>query len=360
MKLTTLCLHIFGVALLAIANAHAYPGESIVRDPATGNYIITYRSGDPDETRLMQTEFVPSTKIEPSIRSAFKVREREAGVTYRYRVSNGASAKQPIVGVWIENVLGPVLREIPFPYRATSEVAFKEYHLAIAAATPAPVGWNGGIVRDARLNRIVWSQNADIALSGGGVLPGQTIAGFNFTSMDLPGVGVADLVGMGAMFSYPDEGPGEDSAVFEEIWRLRDNDFVPRPAAIPTIAIPNPFDPTLLLDRIRAEIQTWPGKQLLDATYAAKLDGYLSSAANAFRMNQPKVAQEQIETVRKMLAKEHHHIDHDDEDDEDTEEHKRAIRLTIDRLAARVLDFDLRYVLKRTERVHEDHEQKKH
>jgi len=117
-----------------------------------------------------------------------------------------------------------------------------------------------------------------------------------------------------------------------------------------------PSSAALLLDYIRNEMQTWPGKQLLDTTYSAKLDSYLSSAANAFRLNQPKVAREQIEAVRKMLAKEHHHVDHDDEDDEDTEEHKRATRFTIDRLAARVLDFNLRYVLKRTEREHDDHE----
>jgi hypothetical protein len=52
-------------------------------------------------------------------------------------------------------------------------------------------------------------------------------------------------------------------------------------------------------------------------------------------------------------------LDHDDEDNEDTAEHKAATRLTIDRLAARVLDFDLRYVLKRTEHEHEEGDRKK-
>jgi hypothetical protein len=77
------------------------------------------------------------------------------------------------------------------------------------------------------------------------------------------------------------------------------------------------------------------------------------AAANAYRNNQPKVGREQIESLRKMLDREHKYLDHDDEDNEDTPEHKHATRLTIDRLAARVLDFDLRYVLKRTERGHE-------
>jgi hypothetical protein len=55
-----------------------------------------------------------------------------------------------------------------------------------------------------------------------------------------------------------------------------------------------------------------------------------------------------------MLAKEHDNLDRDDEDNDDVEEHKTTARFTIDRLAARVLDFDLRYVLKRTEREHDE------
>jgi hypothetical protein len=125
--------------------------------------------------------------------------------------------------------------------------------------------------------------------------------------------------------------------------------FVSINVAAPKIIVPVPFNAALLLDRIRAEVQTWPGKQLLDAAFAAQLDCYLVSAAEAYRLNNPKASREHIHTLRKMLAKEHHHVDHDDEDDEDTEEHKVKTRFTIDRLAARVLDFDLRYVLKRTE-----------
>ena len=60
--------------------------------------------------------------------------------------------------------------------------------------------------------------------------------------------------------------------------------------------------------------------------------------------------------MRKLLDREHKYLDHDDEDNDDTAEHKAATRLTIDRLAARVLDFDLRYVLKRTEHEHEHEE----
>ena len=82
------------------------------------------------------------------------------------------------------------------------------------------------------------------------------------------------------------------------------------------------------------------------------------AAANAYRLNNTKAGKENIDAVRKLLAHEHYYLDHDDEDNEDTPEHKAATRLTIDRLAARVLDFDLRYVLKRMDSGHEhDHEE---
>ena len=87
-----------GIAAMALSlYVQAFPGGSIVLDPATGNYTITYR-GNPDSTELSQTVFVPSTKIVPAIRSSFRLGEKGA-IVYRYTVSNGAVAKQGIVSV---------------------------------------------------------------------------------------------------------------------------------------------------------------------------------------------------------------------------------------------------------------------
>jgi hypothetical protein len=57
----------------------------------------------------------------------------------------------------------------------------------------------------------------------------------------------------------------------------------------------------------------------------------------------------QIKELRKLLKQEHADVDKDDEGDdfEDDKEKKPAGR--IDRLATRVLDFDLKYVEKRLE-----------
>jgi hypothetical protein len=351
-----------GIAAMAVTlYAQAYPGESIVRDPATGNYTITY-VGD-STTQLSQTIFVPSTKIDPTIRSSFRLGERGV-ILYRYTVSNGATAKQALVDIVIQQIANPIIGEIPFPHgtfpnEAAEKAADDAYHAAVKAATASPQNWDESIDRD--LSQVDWGPNT-ATFNTGGIHAGHTLSGFGFNSLDLPGVGsswMAGRIGESEIFGFPDDGPDESSAIFAQLDQLRKNDFIVRNAAVPTIVVPVPFDAAVLLDRVRSQMLTWSGKQLLDPAFAAQLDRYMVAAANAYRSNQPKAGKEQIESLRKLLEHEHKYLDHDDEDNEDTAEHKAATRLTLDRLAARVLDFDLRYVLKRAEHEHEDGDRRK-
>ena len=159
-----------GIATMAISYyAQAYPGEGILRDPATGNYTITYR-GDSNSTELSQTVFVPSTKIEPTIRSTFRLGEKGA-IVYRYTVSNGAMAKQAIVGVVLEQIVNPVVGELPFPADPVTQSADAAYDAAIKAAVATPAGWYGGIHRvprsdGSKLNRIAWQPKPPIRTGG--------------------------------------------------------------------------------------------------------------------------------------------------------------------------------------------------
>jgi hypothetical protein len=170
--------------------------------------------------------------------------------------------------------------------------------------------------------------------------------GFGFSSLDLPGVGPSQIDGMGEVFGFPDEGPVEDSAVLAELNRLRDNDFVTRPAAVPMVAVPVPFNAVVLLDRIQTQMHTWIGMSLLDATFSAQLDRYFQSANNAYRLNQPKVGNQQIQTMRALIKKEQPNAGNGEGDNEGDSQNKNKPAL-IDPLAARVLDFDLQYVMKR-------------
>jgi len=339
-----------GIATMALSfYAHAYPGEGIVLDPATGNYTITYR-GDPNSTELSQTAFVPSTKIVPAIRSGFSLGDKGA-IVYRYTVSNGATAKQAIVGVVLDQIVNPVIGELPFPAAPVTQAADAAYDAAIKAALITPVGWNGSIIRipSDNLDRIVWRPKAPI--STGGIPAGRTVTGFSFSSLDLPGVWPSQMDGIGEVLGFSDEGPVDDSAVLDELNRLRDNDFITRPAAVPIVAVPTPFDAAVLLNRIQTQMHTWIGMQLLDPAFSAQLDRSFQSAISAYRLNQPKVGKKQIQTMRELIKKEQPDLGRDEEHESHKSQEKNDDRKSalIDRLAARVLDFDLEYVTKRVD-----------
>lgn len=346
------------MALFAVTCADAYPGENIALDPITGNYIITYwddstedYQGNPTQPEFVQTTFVPATKIDPTIKSRFRM--RGDNVNYNYSLSNGKTARQAIVSIYLEHV-GRVAHEQDVLVNTATDSELESAIFANMSSLDSPEEWHGNIIRV--VSRIVWStDNRD----NDGVRAGRSLSGFGLYSPVLPGISEASLKGEGGIFGYGGAGPDLDSDIAKQIQALRDNDFILRNVAAPTVVVPTPFDAALLMDRIRAEMLSWTGKQFLDTTFANQLDRYLSSATEAYRHNQPKAAKEHIEAVRKMLEREHKLLDHDDEDGEDSVEHKAATRNTIDRLAARVLDFDLKYVLKRTEQEDKENDGKK-
>jgi hypothetical protein len=245
-------------------------------------------------------------------------------------------------------------QDIPINISPTTETQIVSILDANRKVLATPMGWDGEIFQTKTGGvRISWNSS-----NHNGMQSGNTLTGFGFNSADLPGLGLVELEGLRKRrVTYAGDGPQGD--VKQQFSALRQKDFVTRYATVPTIAIPFPFDAAILLDSIRTQVATWPAKQLLDSAFAAQLDRTLVAAVNAFRSNQPKAGKEHIESLRRLLDHEHRFLDHDDEDNDDTPEHKAATRLTIDRLAARVLDFDLRYVLKRTENEHGEGDRRK-
>jgi len=158
--------------------------------------------------------------------------------------------------------------------------------------------------------------------------------------------------GIGEVLGFPDEGPVEDSDVLDELNRLRDNDFITRPVAVPMIAVPAPFDAAVLLERIQAQMHTWISVQLLDASFSSQLDRAFQSAISAYRLNQPQVGKKYIQTMRELIKKEHSDLGRDEENENGKVQEKNGDKISqsklIDKLAARVLDFDLNYLMKRT------------
>lgn len=330
------------------------PGESIVLDPVSGNYKLTYSDERDDGSKTMShATFVPATKIVPTIDSKFQLIPTGA-VMFSYSVGNGVQSRQVLDSVRID-IVGKVTgsQDLPTDLQTVTQAQAYAVLEANSHTVFTPAGWRGAISAYENGALIKW----DPIDSASSIQPKGHLSGFGFSSQSLPGLGIAQFKGARRFANgFGGSGPHPDSDIRKQYDALKKNDYVTRNVVAPIIAIPSPFDAAVLLDSIRAHISTWTEKQLLDPAFATQLDRSLIAATNAYRGNQPKAGREHIETLRRLLEREHRFLDHDDEDNDDTPEHKVATRLTIDRLAARVLDFDLRYVLKRMEHEHDREE----
>jgi hypothetical protein len=329
--------------LSSIANA-AEPGEGIAFDPITGNYTVSYFVELDDGSKLLQkTIFEPATQIDPSMQSKLRLEDANR-VMYRYNISNSPFSRQAldtIRFVLSSQIFGS--QDLPTNISPTTETQILSILDANRKALATPLGWNGGIfLNQTGEVRVSWN-----SMSHTGIQPGNSLAGFGFTSADIPGLGTAELEGIRKRrVTYAGDGPQGD--VKQQFSALRQKDFVPRPAAVPTIAVPSPFDPAVTLERIQTHMHTWIGMKLLDATFSAQLDRSFQSAISAYRLNQPKVGKQQIETMRALVKKEQPNSGQDEEHESDKSQGKDDGKKTlIDRLAASVLDFDLQYVTKR-------------
>ena len=177
------------------------PGEGIVLDPTTGDYLINYMSF---KKQLMQSRFVPSTKIDPSLRSRFE--NQDSLIRYSYSIHNGIKAKQPLIGFELE-LVSSVFRSAIFPN-----------------------GWGCSVIPIGNTTgsgfRISYSfDNLDDAKRNG-LQIGETQTGFGFVSVDLPGIGEGRLTGFGDIGpGFVDEGP-KDNEIRNQLNALQLNDFV--------------------------------------------------------------------------------------------------------------------------------------
>ncbi len=240
MKITHLaqsCTQGLLLLMLTIAFPVLAQQESIVIDPATGDYTITYQGLDLEgNPKWHQVVYVPATKINPEVKSKFRLNDKHT-FTYDYKIRNHSQSKQAIDG-----------------FRGLASHADSGSQIT-------PQDWDGNILPDYDSAgqesgyRVNWSFD-----TSGGLAPGKSQGGFSFESSHLPGVGVARLTGaVNALNGFPDEGPGDDNPIYPEYRKFMRNDFVPRFVAVPKIPVPTPFNATVVLGACRNTLKTtWP------------------------------------------------------------------------------------------------------
>lgn len=323
-----LLIFIFISYLTLFTFARAETGESIVLDPHTGDYIITYSSYTAEiQPALQRVVFVPATKIDPIVKSKFKLDENDK-IRYSYTLKNGPKSRQNIDGLAISNTVNTI------------------------APLDVPKNWIGNIFPNFEGNhaRVAWSYWGDEEL--GGLPPGSVQVGFGFNSNTLPGIGTAELRGASpAGQGFPDEGPDPDTEVGKQFLEIQNKNKVLRPAAVPLIPVPTPFQAAAVLESLQAHVQTWVGMNLLDAPVAADIDRQFTAILTALNAGNTSAARLYFKDLRQLLKK--HRADAEDEDDEGTEaeitsdKDKPKHKAFIDKLAAKVLVFDLKYIEKR-------------
>ncbi|MDH2917585.1 MAG: hypothetical protein PXX73_00110 [Sideroxydans sp.] len=361
MKKITLIILLLSTLFCASSYALLLSGEGVVFNQSTGDYLFSYREGGGANDPLVQIPFIPATKIEPKLTSYLK--QVEGGqIRYRYSLFNGAKAKQSIVDL---RLFGLPASTSMVGTSSITEGANQLDSFESALTVPNANWYGMGARAPKKALNISWNydyddERTDLLI---GIRPGTLLTGFGLLSQDLPGLILAQIQGGGTgHLGFPGFAP--DGEVLELGERLHENDFIPGVAAAPMIAVPSPYSAAILIDRIRSHFNSWTAMpttgyngnvppaakiNLLDATFASQLDRYLVAAAEAFRHNQSKVGRGHLETVRELLKKEHPDLERNDEASDDHDERKNTTRFTIDRLAARVLDFDVKYVLERSE-----------
>lgn len=342
--------------LVVISGAvQAASTEGLVYEPATGNYVLSYDCGSSDG--VLSTTIIPANKVSPAVESAFEVVQSQYDyggefIQYRYTVSMGASSRQPLLMFAFEAVrpvFGIVAPPPPAMLNGASLTDVKKYQRD--ALESAPSDWKvfqattyaGG-------SRVGWMRG----LSSPAFVAGAKQQGFTFKSADLPGVAVAQFVGdQAGTWQFPCESPGSDTQVGRDLEVLERNNYVPRFAAAPLIN----YDHTSIgtLKALRGHLSQLVQWQLIDGAFATQFSVYLSdsiaklekgdragatlplaSARVALRSKYPLL---ESETVINAVPPSPIPVSPVDE--------IRKIVTDYDRvLAARVLDFDVDYVLR--------------
>jgi hypothetical protein len=340
----TLCLYL---ALTCVASG-AQPGESIVLDPTTGNYVISYCAPDVQPSSaapcvLEQITWVPATKIYPRLRSYFQI--QGSSISYGYWLKNEPRSAQSIVSFSIDPISGVAS---PIPSTALNDPSIAES--AVVAAIDAwtqtlrmPPEWNGLVVAHPESPglRATWLYS-NVATETDGLTRGQTQNGFGIISNDLPGIVTAEVAGnSGEGPSFNDDGPTGDIA--QQFQQLQLNNFVGRFAAVPAIQIPSPFNRAELLRRIEAQVGTWVALKILDPALYTQIDEFLQAAISAADTRDRSSCAAHLDKVHRLL----HEIDATfDESDDGPKDKDKTESPLITRLAAHVLIFDLIYAIR--------------
>jgi hypothetical protein len=288
-------------------------------DP-NGDYIIRYDN----QLGHKELKWVPKNKINPTITGYVN---QVTGLTdifnYSYTLLNGSDSRQFLEGMRLD--------------------AQK-----VTSVNPAiPVNWTGDITLDyfAGVGFIVgWSVQSGAGPElETGIKPGAMLGGFGFNSSALPGMGKIFFWGAAPSGqSFDDYGPEPDSPIRNQVDKVTSVDIF-RLGPVPLIVVPSPFNAATVLTDIQKHLNTdLLALKIVDPGFATQLDSWFITGIDAAKLNNVAGLLNALTQARALLKAQYPDIDNTG--NEAATDDKMVAPKLIAKLAARALNFDLKYV----------------
>lgn len=350
---------------LSLSMGFGHAQESAVFDPQQNAWRLYYQ--DPETEQWVNKIYVQQDAIRPAIKSA--VHANESQFVYRYRVSNRRDAKQAVdlFRIWGIPLVYPVPDLPPVTANAKTDpetedrqrwVQLKVKRKFENSVVKAPKGWSASLRVDEKANQssFVWTPGLKDS-DPDGIFPGKVQDGFVVNRAELPGVARAKLTGSTEEPWGLDNLPGTPFWI-QKVDEIQERDYVLVPVLAPLIPIPSPYNGPELARRLKTHVQTWLKYGHINADVLARLNRQFDVLIPALEMNNKQAARAAVIAMRKECANRHPGLTDDKagEDDDDREaeaiprtvaQRNAAAPITIDRVAARALMFDLRYLMER-------------
>lgn len=355
--------------LVCVSPVYAQTDKDTVRwDDRAAQWVYTlYNPGD--LSRYKEVRYTPRTLIDPLVKS--KVQRDKDLYEYRYRIKNGAAARQSIsaVAVHAPKWDAEAIKHAPLTagLNGTQLVAIARAEVAaeeafVAKTLYSPNRWEPYLNVNSP-TQVVFGWLAHYEKNYLGIAPRTAQDGFSVLRAELPGAGWMELQGYTPDLYNAATLP-RTGAVADQVEQVHRNNSADVPVLVPAIVLPKPYNGAELARRLKAHVATWPNAGLINAGSLAAVNLQLDALTNALNANDKKAAKAAAHAIMAEARK--HHPDmgdsntDDDDDAHDSKSDKRKFisdRGTLEdvsepgapihRVAVRALAFNLKYLMDR-------------
>jgi hypothetical protein len=363
MHITQTLRFILLTLVLGMGQAHAQ--DSAVYDANQNLWNLYYQ--DPETEQWVNKTYEARTAVRPSIKS--KIVGNGSQFSYQYIVHNkrGAKQKLSVIRIWgIPLVYTiPNLPPISANVKTDAETEDKQQWAQLKVkrefenrVVKAPKGWSAGLRVEEREGQtsFVWTPGLKDT-DPDGIEPGGSQGEFAVLRPELPGVARTYLQGS------IEEPWGLDGLPDTPFWtakvdEIQELDYLLVSVLAPIIPVPDPYNGAELVRRIKAHVQTWLKYGHINADVLGRLNRQFDVLVPALEMNNKLMARTAVSAIRKECTDRNAGLSDDkagqDDDGYDSEALPRTPAqrgatpaVALDRVAARALMFDLRYVMDR-------------